>query len=225
MLTGVFTEFKGNILTMAAADGYRLAVRTGPLEQEFSEPRSMVIPGRALAEVARIISDSDDEVRITFPDEREVVLFHLNQVLVSSQLLEDRFPDFSAVIPKDFTTSTVVYTGELLRACKRAAIFARDASGSARILVRPADNPSDPGEVVIAGKSNERGDNTDMVDASVEGGELDISLNVEYLIDVLNVISDERVVLESSGPPGPGVLRPENREDFVHVIMPMARTG
>ena len=100
-------------------------------------------------------------------------------MLVSSQLLEDRFPDFSAVIPKDFTTSTVVYTGELLRACKRAAIFARDASGSARILVRPADNPSDPGEVVIAGKSNERGDNTDMVDASVEGGELDISLNVD----------------------------------------------
>ena len=225
VLTGVFTEFKGNTLTMAAADGYRLAVRTGPLEQEFSEPRSMVIPGRALAEVARIISDSDDEVRITFPDEREIVLFHLNQVLVSSQLLEDRFPDFSAVIPKDFTTSTVVYTGELLRACKRAAIFARDASGSARILVRPADNPSDPGEVVIAGKSNERGDNTDMVDASVEGGELDISLNVEYLIDVLNVISDERVVLESSGPPGPGVLRPEERDDFVHVIMPMARTG
>ena len=225
VLTGVYTEFKDNTLTMAAADGYRLAVRTGPLEQEFSEPRSMVIPGRSLAEVARIINDADDEVRITFPDEREVVLFHLNQVLVSSQLLEDRFPDFSAVIPKDFTTSTVVYTGELLRACKRAAIFARDASGSARILVRPADNPSDPGEVVIAGKSNERGDNTDMVDASVEGGELDISLNVEYLIDVLNVISDERVVLESSGPPGPGVLRPEGREDFVHVIMPMARTG
>lgn len=225
VLTGVFTEFKGNTLTMAAADGYRLAVRTGPLEQEFSEARSMVIPGRALAEVARIISDADDEVRISFPDEREVVLFHLNQVLVSSQLLEDRFPDFSAVIPKDFTTSTVVYTGELLRACRRAAIFARDASGSARILVRPADNPSDPGEVVIAGKSNERGDNTDMVDASVEGNELDISLNVEYLIDVLNVINDERVVLESSGPPGPGVLRPEDRDDFIHVIMPMARTG
>ncbi len=244
VLTGVFTEFKGNTLTMAAADGYRLAVRTGPLEQEFSEPRSMVIPGRALAEVARIISDSDDEVRITFPDEREIVLFHLNQVLVSSQLLEDRFPDFSAVIPKDFTTSTVVYTLDLLRACKRAAIFARDASGSARIQVRPADNPNDPGEVEIVGKSNERGDNIDMVDASVEGGELDISLNVEYLIDVLNVIPEyvedgagrpvidedgnrvpSRVVLESSGPPGPGVLRPENRDDFVHVIMPMARTG
>ncbi len=225
VLTGVFTEFKDNVLTMAAADGYRLAVRTGELEQNFEEARSMVIPGRALEEVARIISDGDDEVRITFPGERDIVLFHLNNVLVSSQLLEDRYPDFSAVIPSDFSTSTEVYTGELLRACKRAAIFARDASGSARVLVRPADNPSDPGEVVIAGKSNERGDNTDMVDAHVEGGELDISLNVDYLIDVLNVISDERVLLQSSGPPGPGVLKPKDREDFIHVIMPMARTG
>ena len=225
VLTGVFTEFKDNTLTMAAADGYRLAVRTGELERNFEEPRSMVVPGRALDEVARIISDDDDDVRITFPGERDIVLFHLNNVLVSSQLLEDRYPDFSAVIPSDFTTSTEVYTGELLRACKRAAIFARDASGSARVLVRPADNPSDPGEVVIAGKSNERGDNTDMVDAHVEGGELDISLNVDYLIDVLNVISDERVLLQSSGPPGPGVLKPKDREDFIHVIMPMARTG
>ncbi len=225
VLTGVYTEFKGNTLTMAAADGYRLAVRTGPLEQTFDEPRSMVIPGRALRELARIISDSDDELRISFPDEREVVLFHLNQVLLSSQLLEDRFPDFSAVIPTEFTSSTEVFTAGLLRACKRAAIFSREASGSARVLVVPADNPNDPGEVQISGKSNERGDNIDMVDAQVEGGELDISLNVDYLIDVLNVIPDERVVLESSGPPGPGVLRPKDRDDFVHVIMPMARTG
>ncbi|MCE2490616.1 MAG: DNA polymerase III subunit beta, partial [Anaerolineae bacterium] len=96
VLTGVFTEFKDNTLTLAAADGYRLAVRTGELEQTFEEPRSMVIPGRALDEVARIISDADDDVRITFPGERDIVLFHLNNVLVSSQLLEDRYPDFSA---------------------------------------------------------------------------------------------------------------------------------
>ena len=225
VLTGVFTEFKGNTLTMAAADGYRLAVRYGEIEQEFSEPRTMVIPGRSLTELARILGDTDAEVNISFPDEREVVLFQFDNVLLSSQLLEDRFPDFGAVIPKEFTTTTVAYTDALLRACKRAAIFSREASGSAQIRVRPADNPNDPGEIQIAGKSNERGDNTDLLDAAVEGGELDISLNVEYMLDVLNVIPDERIVLKSSGAPGPGVLCPEDREDFIHVIMPMARTG
>lgn len=223
ILTGVFTQFDGNVMTMAAADGYRLAVRTGEIEQHFPEPFSMVIPGRALAEVARIISEDDDEVGITLPGERDLVLFHLNNVLVSSQLLEGKFPEFSAVIPKAYVTSTVVYTSDLLRACKRAAIFARDAAGSAQIIVKPASSPGEPGEVVIAGKSNERGDNTGMVDASVEGEALDISLNVEYLIDVLNVIPDERVILQSNGATSPGVLRPENRSDFVHVIMPMTR--
>jgi DNA polymerase-3 subunit beta len=223
ILTGVYTEFNGNVLTMAAADGYRLAVRTGELEQHFEKPFSMVIPGRALAEVARIISEDDTEVGITLPGNRDMVLFHLTNVLVSSQLLEGKFPDFGAIIPRSYSTQTVVYTSDLLRACKRAAIFARDSAGNAQVKVKPPASPGEPGEVVILGRSNERGDNTGMVDASVEGESLDISFNIEYLIDVLNVIPDERVVLQSNGANNPGVLRPENRDDFVHVIMPMTR--
>lgn len=225
ILTGLYIEFSENSITMAAADGYRLAVRTGEIDQHFNEPFTMVVPGRALAEVARIISDEDDEVGITLPGDREIVLFHLKNVLVSSQLLEGRFPDFRNAIPRSYNTSTVVYTSDLLRACKRAAIFARDNAGGAQIMVKPAGSPGEPGEVVIAGRSNERGDNTGMVDASVEGEALDISLNVDYLIDVLNVMPDERVILQSSGATSPSVLRPENRENFVHVIMPMTRPG
>jgi len=223
ILTGVYTEFNGNILTMAAADGYRLAVRTGELEQHFEQPYSMVIPGRALAEVARIISEDDTEVGITLPGDRDIVLFHLNNALISSQLLEGKFPDFERIIPASYSTQTVVYTSDLLRACKRAAIFARDSAGNAQVLVKPPDNPNAAGEVVILGRSNERGDNTGMVDAAVEGEALDISFNIDYLIDVLNVIPDERVILQSNGTNTPGVLRPENRSDFVHVIMPMTR--
>lgn len=223
ILTGIYTELNGNTLTMAAADGYRLAVRTSEIEANFAESFSMVIPGRALAEVARIISEEDDEIGITLPGDRDMVLFHLKNVLVSSQLLEGRFPDFGGVIPKNYITQTVVYTSDLLRACKRAAIFARDSAGSAQILIKPARSAGEPGEVVIAGRSNERGDNTGMVDASVEGEGLDVSLNIEYLIDVLNVIPDERVILQSNGATSPSVLRPENRDDFIHVIMPMTR--
>jgi DNA polymerase-3 subunit beta len=223
ILTGVFTELHGNVLTMAAADGYRLAVRTSQIEQHFPERFNMVIPGRAMAEVARIISEEDEEVGITLPSDRDIVRFHLKSVLVSSQILEGKFPDFTTVIPRSYITQTVVYTSDLLRACKRAAIFARDSAGSAQVLVKPARNPGEPGEVIVTGRSNERGDNTGMVDASVEGEALDVSLNVDYLIDVLNVMPSERVVLQSNGATSPSVLRPENRDDFVHVIMPMTR--
>ncbi|MFW5748143.1 MAG: DNA polymerase III subunit beta, partial [Chloroflexota bacterium] len=222
ILTGVLTRLEGDTLTMAAADGYRLAVRTTKLEHSFDKPIDMVIPARALIEVARIISDEDSEVLISLPGERDIVMFHLKNVDVSSQLLEGRFPDFTAIIPRSYSTSTVVYTSDLLRACQRAEIFARDNANSGRIYVKPPSSPGEPGEILVMGKSAERGDNEGIVDASVEGEPLDIAFNIKYLIDVLRVIPDERIVLQSNGAANPGVIRPENREDFIHVIMPMS---
>jgi DNA polymerase-3 subunit beta len=222
ILTGIYTLFDGDVLTMAAADGYRLAVRTARLEGSVPRRVEMVIPARTLAEVARIIADDDEEVGITLPGEREVVMFHMRQTDVSSQLLEGRFPDFGAIIPKTYSTATTVYTTDLLRACKRAEIFARDSSYSARLQVKPPRGPGEPGELMITGRSAERGDNEGMIDAAVEGEALEAAFNIKYLIEVLNVIPDERVVLESNGAAHPGVVRPEGRDDFIALIMPMA---
>ena len=225
ILTGIYTQIDGDVLTMAAADGYRLAVRTARLEGvNFDKPLEMVIPARSLSEVARIISDEDEEVGITLPGERDVVMFHMHSTDITSQLLEGRFPDFGAIIPKSYSTATTVYTTDLLRACKRAEIFARDSANSARLFVKPPNGPGEPGEIMVVGKSAERGDNEGVLDASVEGEALDISFNIKYLIDVLRVINEERVVLESSGPAHPGVLRPDGRDDFITVIMPMSVT-
>lgn len=224
ILTGIFMQFSGNVLTLAAADGYRLAVRTTELEQEFNPKLEMVVPAKALSEVARIITDDDEDVLITLPNERDLILFSTSNVIVSSQLLEGKFPDFTAIIPRNYNTATVMYTSDLLRACQRAEIFARDSAYSGRLAVTPPRAPGEPGEVLITGKSAERGDNEGLVDASVEGEPLDISFNIKYLIDVLRVIPDERVVLQSNGSANPGVLRPENRDDFIHVIMPMSVT-
>lgn len=221
ILTGVLTQLDGNVMTMAAADGYRLAVRTAEIEQHFPKRIDVVIPAKALAEVGRIIGDDDDVVSITLPKERDIVLFHMKHTDVATQLLEGKFPDFAAIIPRSYVTSSVMYTSDLLAACKRAEIFARDSAYSAKLYVKPAAGPGEPGAVTIIGMSAERGDNEGMLDASVEGEALHISFNIRYLIDALNVIADERVVLESNGPASPGVLRPENRDDFVTVIMPM----
>ncbi|MCA0458947.1 MAG: DNA polymerase III subunit beta [Chloroflexi bacterium] len=224
ILTGVLMQLDGNVMTMASADGYRLAVRTTDIEQTFAKRIDIVIPAKALSEVGRIIGDDDDVVTITLPKERDIVLFHMKHTDVATQLLEGKFPDFAAIIPRSYVTSSVMYTSDLLAACKRAEIFARDSAYSAKLLVKPAAGPGEPGAVTIVGMSAERGDNEGMLDASVEGEALNISFNIRYLIDVLNVINDERVVLESNGAANPGVIRPENRDDFVSVIMPMQVT-
>ncbi|MCU0512156.1 MAG: DNA polymerase III subunit beta [Anaerolineae bacterium] len=223
ILTGVYTLIDKDLLTMAAADGYRLAVRTGKLDTPYSGRVEMVIPARALNEVARVLGDDDEEVSVSLPDRRDVVTFHLPNVDVSSQLLEGRFPDFTTIIPRGYVTQSVMYTEDLLKKCQTAEIFARDSANSGRLYVKPPTAPGEPGEVIITGKSQERGSADNRLDAHVEGEPLDIRFNIRYLIEVLGVIKEERVVFQSNGAENPGVLRPENREDFVHVIMPMSQ--
>lgn len=222
ILTGIYVSLDGNTVTFAAADGYRLAVRTTDIDQSFAPELNMVIPSRALSEVARIITDSDETIYVQLPSDRDLVMFQTEHTEISSQLLEGRFPDFSAIIPRSYQTLTTIETSDLLRAAKRAEIFARDNANSARIEITPPAAPGDAGEMIVIGKSAERGDNEGMLQASIEGEELQISFNIKYLIDVLNVISEDRVVIESNGAANPGVVRPEGREDFIHVIMPMS---
>lgn len=222
ILTGIYTYLTSDELVMAAADGYRLSVRRTALELGTSKPTELIIPARTLAELGRIISDEDEEVLISIPQGRNQVIFHLKNVDVASTLLDGKFPDYNAIIPKGHTTSTVAYTADLLRACKRADIFARDVNNNAKVIVTPADSASAPGMVRLSATSNERGNADAIVDATVDGTEQEISFNVRYLIDVLNVIKEEQVVLESNGPTAPGVIKPLGREDFVHVIMPMS---
>ncbi len=81
-------------------------------------------------EVARVVDSSDDEIGISLPWKRDIVTFHLQNVDISSQILEGRFPDFSAIIPSAYVTSVTMYTKDLLTACRRAQIFARDSANS-----------------------------------------------------------------------------------------------
>lgn len=223
ILTGIYTHIEGDTLTMAAADGYRLAVRNARLEAPYDGRVEIVVPSKTLIELARIITDDDVEVGLTLPNKRDIVTFHLNNASISSQILEGRFPDFRAIIPRSYITSTTMYTEDLLKKCRAAQVFSKDSANSGRLYVKPPRQPGDAGEVIVAGRSAERGDTDSVIDAHVEGEPLDISFNISYLIDVLNIIDSERVVFQSNGAENPGVIRIEGQDDFVHVIMPMSR--
>lgn len=222
ILTGLYIRFEGDAMTMAAADGFRLAVRTTRIDSNFSKAREFVVPARAMSEVARIIVDEDKEVGISLPDERDMVLFYVENTVISANLLEGKFPDFSVIIPKNYVTSVHVYTQDMLRDCKRAEVFARDNHDSARIVVRPPRTANDAGELTITARSNERGDSENTLEAHVEGEPLEVSFNIHYLLDVLNAMPSEQLIVESAGSAAAGVLRPAESNNLLYVIMPMA---
>ncbi len=218
ILTGTLAKFDGNQLTLAAADGFRLSVRTTQLPVE-TEPTSVIIPARALAELARISADEEDVTLVITPA-RNQVLFHAPNVDLVSQLIEGNFPDYQQIIPKTHATRTVLNTNSLLRACRTANIFARDAANIVRLQVAPESELA-PGHVTIAATSAELGDNVGEIDASIEGDEVEIAFNVKYLIDVLSVMDSAQVALETTTSSSPGVIKPIGDVDFIHVIMPM----
>lgn len=219
ILTGVMARIDGGNLKLEAADGFRLAVRTAHLSSPAAVAVNAVIPARALAELARIIT-ADEPVHMSLPAGRGQVIFHHGNIELVSQLIEGSFPDLTPVIPKSYTTRAVLPTDEFRKACRTSDIFAREAAHTARIKIKPGTDDA-PGHISISATSAETGDNLAEIDASVEGVAVEISFNVKYLVDVLNVITTPNVALEVSSATSPGVIRPVTRDDYLYVAMPM----
>jgi DNA polymerase-3 subunit beta len=220
ILTGVLAKFEESQLTLAAADGYRLSVRTLSLPQPIPDPFSVIIPARALAELGRIMGEQEEPVVVTITPTRNQVLFQLTDVVLVSQLIDGNFPDYRQIIPHDRKTHTVLETAAFLKACKAALIFARDAAHITRVHVMPSTELT-PGHMVVSATSAETGDDVSELDVNIEGEEIEIAFNVRYLIDVLSVIGTPQVALDTTTSSSPGVLRPVGDVDFTHVIMPM----
>jgi DNA polymerase-3 subunit beta len=220
ILTGVLAKFEDSQLTLAAADGFRLSVRTLPLSQSVSDPFSIIVPAQALTELGRISGEQTDPIVVHVTPTRNQVIFQLTDVVLVSQLIDGNFPDYRQIIPRDRTTRTVLDTAGFLKACKMAHIFARDAAHITRIHVKPASELSQD-HVLISATSAETGDDVSEVSASIEGEEIEIAFNVKYLIDVLSVAGTPQVALGTTTSSSPGVIQPVGDVDFTHVIMPM----
>jgi DNA polymerase-3 subunit beta len=220
ILTGVLAKFEDSHLTLAAADGFRLSVRTLSLPQAVPDPFSIIIPARALIELGRISGEQEDPVVVTVTPTRNQVIFQLTDIVLVSQLIDGNFPDYRQIIPSDRTTDTVMDTAVFLKACKTALIFARDAAHIARLHVKPASELAS-GHVIVSATSAETGDDVSELDASIDGDEVEVAFNVKYLIDVLSVVGTPQVALDTTTSSSPGVIRPIGDVDFTHVIMPM----
>jgi DNA polymerase-3 subunit beta len=220
VLTGVDAQFEDSLLTLAAADGFRLAVFKMPLAAPVSQKAEVIIPARTLAELNRLIGDSEETVDITLNPNKSQILFRLKDIELVSQLVQGTFPQYTQLIPQTFSTRAVVDVAEFLRATKTASIFARDGSGIVRIVVAAGADVT-PGKMTVSARSEELGDDVGEIDAVVEGGEAKIAFNGKYLTDVLSVLRESRVALEATSPSSPGVLRPVGVDNYVHVVMPM----
>ncbi|MBL8098401.1 MAG: DNA polymerase III subunit beta [Anaerolineales bacterium] len=221
VLMGVLMNVEKDNVTMAAADGFRLSVRKAQLAQKVSSPINIIIPARALNELARVASDPEEPIYMVVPKSRGQVLFRVKDVEVVSQLIDGTFPDYHQIIPRNYKSRTLVSTAALLKACKQAEIFAREGSNVARLDIKESKGDMQPSEVEISATSEETGKNETIVEATVDGGSVLIAFNVKFLREALEVIKTPNVALETSAANAPGVVKPVGDDNFLHVIMPM----
>ncbi len=221
VLAGVLTRFEESSIMLAAADGFRMAVRTGVLSDVVLSRFDMIVPARAYRELARIIGDSTEPLTLTVTPNQSQLLVRVGSTEFLSRLIEGTFPDVRQIIPREFGTRVEVGRETLVNAVRRASYFARDNNDVIRVIVRPGDDDMNPGTLEITATAAERGNSQSFVDASVVGPELQIAFNARYLQDVLGVIRQGQVMLGMNGNNQAGVVRPTGSEDYTHVIMPM----
>ena len=220
ILTGVLSTFSGSELTLAAADGFRLAMRKGELAHSSSVDFSVIVPARTLAELARVLPEGDAVVEITVTPNRNQVLFRTTDLHVVSRLIEGAYPNLKQIIPTKFATKVVVSTGDLLKATKIASFFSRDNSNAITLEIQPGGEAG-VGNVIISGAAAELGEDRGEIDAVVNGGSAKVQFNSRYVSDVLGAVQSAQVGLEISGPNSAAVFKPIDSVDYTHVIMPM----
>jgi len=234
VLTGVKVEMEGDRFTFAAADGFRLAVRSGSLKEPCGDAVQFILPAKTLAEVSRLLPDagrSNDPVEMLVSPNKSQVLFRFaagsgghGQVELVSQLIQGAFPNYRQLIPETKQTRATVKVAEFQRTVRTASIFARDGGGLVRLHLLPGS----PGVLRAVARAEELGETVSEVDARVEGPEAKIAFSSRYLSEVLGVLGADEVHLDVTTPSSPGVFRPtvagQNGAEtaaYTHVIMPM----
>ncbi len=224
VLAGVSVTIAPDHIELAAADGYRLAVRREEVETGLAEAVQIVVPRPAMVELQRMLADDPGTVTIGLSETQAQVLFRTSTVTFIATLIDGQFPNYPQLIPGEVDTRVVVTTLEFAKATRIASLFASSGANVIKLHVQPGGD-GESGRMVLTSNSAELGENSGELDAEVSGDGGLIAFNPRFLSECLNSIATERISVGTSGATSPGRFRPmdgdQEIETHSHVIMPM----
>lgn len=217
ILTGVRFFFNPTNIKAVATDSHRLSQRTITLENGPQAETDLIIPGKSLQELARIIGETDPEVKICPGDNQ--ALFVIGNLSFYSRLLDGNYPDTDRLIPTEKTTSVEFDISELSSALERASLLTH--AGRNNVVTLTLDTTSQTAK--LSGKSAEIGNvEEDVSFRNLEGNDLQISFNPDYMRDALRASITDSVVMSFTKPLRPFVINPDKDDiEFVQLITPV----
>ena len=210
ILQGILFEVKNKNLNLVALDGYRLAIRSEFLDSDIEI--EVVIPGKTLNEVSKILEDVDDIVDITFTNNH--ILFNLEKTKIISRLLEGKFINYNSLLPQEHKLSLSVNRQELQNSIERASLMAKDGNTNLIKLDIQQDN-------LIISSNSQLGKVREEISMKLQGDEIQIAFNSRYLLDVLKNMEEDEVVMKMTSSISPCVIEEKNNENAKYLVLPV----
>lgn len=210
VLTGVLLASEDEGVRMVATDSYRLAVRDLPDSTVLGSGQKVLIPGRALNELQRLMGDVE-ELTVRF-GEREAT-FEAGTTRLSTRLIEGDFPNYRNLLPSSYPNLLTVSKASMMEAIRRVKILAQDSTPVRLTL---------GGETVqLTAITQDVGNAVEEIDASYDGAEMTVAFNPDYLAAGIDAIDADDVTLATMDPMKPAVLRGAGQEDYLYLLMPV----
>lgn len=210
ILTGLLFDIEPGTLTVVALDGYRMAVRRQAAISDIA--RKCVIPSRTLREVSRIISDTEENVKISISG--NMALFEAGNTEIYTRLLEGEYINYKNLLPADCATSVKVETNMLKDSLERASILAREGNNNVVKFEISEKN-------LEITSNSEMGNIDEQIPVITEGKDLVIAFNAKYVLDVLKNVEESEVLMQYNTGVSPCVVKQENSDAYEYLILPV----
>lgn len=211
ILKGELFDIENGELTIAAIDGYRLAVRYEPVK--FDEQIKFVVPSKTLNEIQGLLSDNDDDTVMIYPS-RKHIIFEIGGYMVYSRLLEGEFHPYRSAIPQDSKTDVIVDRKELINTLERVMLLINERSPA------PVRCYFENGHIKI-NCSTSLGKISDEISADMTGPVIEIGFKCKYLLDPLKVINEDKVKMQMGGSLLPMKIVPCEGDKYTYLVLPV----
>lgn len=214
ILTGIHVQFKNKTLSFTATDALRLATKKVTIESEFDKEWNVVLPGKSLLELVKLLSDAVGAVTVQMSSSHS--LFVIGTTMFYTRLIDGTYPDTSRIIPSEHKTEVTVSVDELMDTIERAALIARDRE-SHQVRLEVSE-----GNMVFSSSSPEIGNVSEALQTQAKSGpDLKISFNAKYVLEALRAIGDGTVIIYYNGSNQPFVMRKPGDETGLQLISPV----
>ncbi|MBP7791597.1 MAG: DNA polymerase III subunit beta [Candidatus Goldbacteria bacterium] len=214
-LNGVFIKFEGDKIEAVSTDAHRLSYYKITTKIDIKTPYEYIIPLKTINEIAKIIEDKEGkDIEINLYE--KLVEFKMDNINIITRVIDENFPNYDQVIPKDFNTKGVVKKADFESALKRTSMILSDRT---RIITLKFDKD----KMFVTASAQDEGEAYEEIDIKYDATPIDITFNSNYLLDVLKSIETDEIEIKLNSSTDPGVISFVGNNDFVYVVMPIRK--